>query len=60
MINGHEPPIHMEVGEELTTCQRCGTRTDFCGEMTDEGARVEFCLGCGQNYHVTDAPEEDS
>ena len=54
----HAEPIRIEVGEELTTCLYCGTRTDTVGERTDDGLLVEFCGHCGQNYIIEEeAPE---
>jgi hypothetical protein len=50
----HAAPLeHIEVGEELTTCIHCGSRTDLISTLPS-GARLEVCLGCGQHYSVTD------
>ena len=45
-------PIRVVVGEELTTCVHCNARTEWYGELTDDGEVVEFCPPCGQNYIV--------
>jgi uncharacterized C2H2 Zn-finger protein len=50
-------PIRLTVGEELTSCTHCGTRTDTVGERTDDGELVEFCPACGQNYIIEEDEE---
>lgn len=60
----NEPIQGLEVGEELTTCVYCGTRTELIEpdilDADGEHARREDCPHCGQRYHVYDADEEDS
>lgn len=50
----------LEVGEEPTTCTHCGTRTEILRDFTAEGVaqRLERCRHCGQQFAVTDAPDD--
>lgn len=52
-----EPRIAIEVGEEPTVCGYCGARTEIL-EVHLDSTRIEECLGCRQQYHVTDVIED--
>lgn len=43
------------VGEELTLCPSCGTRTELLAMLAH--ARREGCASCGQQYDVVDDEE---
>lgn len=46
------------VGEELTCCPTCRTRTELVA-MLPTGARRERCANCGQHYNVVDDEDDD-
>lgn len=50
------------LGEEMTTCPKCSSRTDFYTYSADDNKQLHNCLGCGFTFRgeFDDEPEEES
>lgn len=56
LMSAAEPVPTIYVGEELTVCPSCRTRTELLA-MRANSVRREVCPKCGKQYDVVDDDE---